>query len=346
MRKPRIFIASAGKNLHIAHALQGGLREYLPTVWDQGVFGLSSFALPSLIQRSQEADFAIMVLGRDEMHVQSDKTTTFAPNSNVLLELGLFVGSLGLDHVFVLVPGLHASDIKLPSDLLGLTVAYYNSEREDRNWDAAIGHIAFTIRNQISKIWKDTPAEYEAGLFAAFDPEFLQQIATTSRVEAYFIHSRRWRETHGDVLQRRIENGSISGAYFCFPDIRNFDFIRQLASRFDDGPSIPAMISDALTWAMTLMKESDQVTVRLFKRVPSYSFYIFDSHVFLAFYPLSIVRKPVPTVRAPIDSEIGSFVLRDISDCISKKEMEEISLLDLEKVCAQFRVAFGIQQSE
>ena len=96
--RPRIFVASASEAKEVAFALQQALEPaHLVTVWPQNVFGLSGYALPSLIERSAESDFAIMVVGRDEVRLKQDGTRVFVPNSNVLIELGLFVGKLDLE---------------------------------------------------------------------------------------------------------------------------------------------------------------------------------------------------------------------------------------------------------
>jgi predicted nucleotide-binding protein len=46
-----------------------------------------------------------------------------APRDNVILELGLFIGALGRQRVFMLIE--QGMDVKIPTDLLGVTPIVY-----------------------------------------------------------------------------------------------------------------------------------------------------------------------------------------------------------------------------
>ena len=73
-----------------------------------------------------------------------------SPRDNVLFELGLFMGRLGRSRTFVIRP--RGESIKIPSDLAGLTTAIYDSNRADKNYEAAVGPACDNIRKLIHKL--------------------------------------------------------------------------------------------------------------------------------------------------------------------------------------------------
>src|SRR5690349_11927339 len=92
--RPSVFIGSSSEGLKIARAVQANLDDAAETtLWSQGVFGLSEGTLESLVDRSQDFDFAILVLTPDDL-IESRTRRAAAPRDNVLFELGLFTGCL------------------------------------------------------------------------------------------------------------------------------------------------------------------------------------------------------------------------------------------------------------
>ncbi|MBK9260275.1 MAG: nucleotide-binding protein [Polyangiaceae bacterium] len=116
-RKPRIFIGSSVEGLDYAEQIQAGL-DYLaePTIWHQGVFGLSKGTLESLLDARDQFDFAVLVLTPDDMTF-TRKNKKNSPRDNVLFELGLFMGALGRDRTFIVY--CRDKEIDLPTDLWG-----------------------------------------------------------------------------------------------------------------------------------------------------------------------------------------------------------------------------------
>jgi predicted nucleotide-binding protein len=121
---PRVFIGSSAESLDVANGIQAGLAHdrFIVTVWTNGVFGPSDFSIEALERAAAETDFAIQVLGPDD-HVMSRSQGSLAPRDNVILELGLFIGALGRSRVFLLLP--EGLDVKIPTDLLGVTPLVY-----------------------------------------------------------------------------------------------------------------------------------------------------------------------------------------------------------------------------
>lgn len=130
MVKPRLFIGSSAESVNIAYAAQQNLRHSAEvTVWDQGVFKLSATALESLLQILDTSDFGMFVFSPDDL-LEIRGTENAAVRDNVILELGLFVGRLGRERCFILVPD-KSSDLRIPTDMIGMTPGTYETYRSD-----------------------------------------------------------------------------------------------------------------------------------------------------------------------------------------------------------------------
>jgi CRP/FNR family cyclic AMP-dependent transcriptional regulator len=97
-------------------------RPVVPRPWTEGVFQASRTSIENLVAAAQDADFAALVLTADDMTISRGKKKP-SPRDNVIFELGLFMGTLGRERVFILKPkGL---DVRIPSDLLGVVWLEY-----------------------------------------------------------------------------------------------------------------------------------------------------------------------------------------------------------------------------
>src|SRR4051812_3252851 len=136
--KPRIFIGSSTERLEIAYAIQESLdHDAQTTVWTQGIFKLSSSALDSLINSLDNFDFAVFVFHPDDV-TQIRQSSYETVRDNLIFELGLFIGKIGKDRVFFLVPR-DVHKLHLPTDLLGITPGTYDNTRTDNNLLASLG---------------------------------------------------------------------------------------------------------------------------------------------------------------------------------------------------------------
>lgn len=173
--KPQIFIASSVEGLDVAYAAQE-LLEYNAecTVWDQGIFDPSSYALPDLIERLKITDYGIFVFSIDDTAKIRGEEEEIV-RDNVILELGLFMGAIGQKNCFIIIPDSNER-IHLPTDLAGITMLKYNAKRKDGNLRAALGPSINKIRNVINnnKITKKVISEdvieqiYKIGLSAFY----------------------------------------------------------------------------------------------------------------------------------------------------------------------------------
>jgi CRP/FNR family cyclic AMP-dependent transcriptional regulator len=121
---PQLFIGSSKECLSLANEIESGLsrERIVVTVWSKGVFSASDFSMESLARVVDSTDFAVLILGADDTVICRKKETA-APRDNVVFELGLFMGAIGRQRTFLLVP--RSIDIKIPTDLLGITPLYY-----------------------------------------------------------------------------------------------------------------------------------------------------------------------------------------------------------------------------
>lgn len=144
--KPRIFIGSSGESLDIAHSVQEALEPVADTiVWDQGVFQPSMTTLEAIFQALDSSDFGIFILGADDVTTLRGSQVKTA-RDNVLFELGIFAGRIGIGKTFFMVPdgveGFH-----LPTDLLGITHLKFRANRD--NLMASLGPTCTRIKRAL-----------------------------------------------------------------------------------------------------------------------------------------------------------------------------------------------------
>lgn len=145
--RPTLFVGSSAEAVSIANELQAGFKHdpFDAIVWPNGVFGPGGVAFDSLEQMAERADFAAFVISPDDTVLSRDNQVP-APRDNVIFELGLFMGHLARERVFLVKE--QSSDVKIPSDLLGITPVTY-IWKQGAPIEAAIAPACHEIRKAI-----------------------------------------------------------------------------------------------------------------------------------------------------------------------------------------------------
>ncbi|HLA53511.1 MAG TPA: TIR domain-containing protein [Flavitalea sp.] len=132
--RPKVFIGSSTEGKHCAWAIQSNLRginkRVEVTTWDK-VFSHGYGNLENLLAQIQDQDFAVFVWSPDDRTQARGKTFT-SVRDNLVFEFGLFLGKLGRDRVFAVIPD-NQDDLRILSDLNGITLLEYDGERAHRD---------------------------------------------------------------------------------------------------------------------------------------------------------------------------------------------------------------------
>jgi len=147
----KLFVGCSVEGLSVARALQEQL-EHDPvhvTLWTDDLFTPGSNTAAKLVQAVDESDFGVFVLGPDDVTTSRDVTTQ-SPRDNVILELGMFMGLHGPERALFIRP--RGLDLKLPTDLLGITALDYDATHAVNDPIAAVASAASKLRRHISDL--------------------------------------------------------------------------------------------------------------------------------------------------------------------------------------------------
>jgi predicted nucleotide-binding protein len=145
-----LFLGSSKEGLTVVREIQNAFQhdDFLVRPWaTPGVFGASRYPLEALDQQLRSSDFAVLVLGPDDL-VLSRGSISDAPRDNVVFEIGFFMGALTRDRTFMVIP--RGEGTKVPSDLFGLTALTYAPGGPDTLAER-IGPLSNELRSMIIK---------------------------------------------------------------------------------------------------------------------------------------------------------------------------------------------------
>lgn len=147
---PAIFIASSVKGLEVAYDIQENFEGdgIDSTVWKQGAFEPSEGILDQIVSAAKTSDFGVFVFIPDDA-ARINKRNVSIVRDNVLFELGLFIGSLGAERCFIVLPEESKNRLRIPSDLAGVGYITYRASRDNRL--AALGPACNKIRKAVKK---------------------------------------------------------------------------------------------------------------------------------------------------------------------------------------------------
>ncbi|MGO4820612.1 MULTISPECIES: CBASS system CD-NTase-associated NAD(+) hydrolase Cap12 [unclassified Flavobacterium] len=151
MRKKRIFIGSSTEELDLANAAKAILefdKEFEVTiwneeVWEKAVFKLNNNYLNDLIRATLQFDFGILIGTQDDQVIVRGNEE-LQPRDNILFELGLFIGRLGLNNCAFLID----KEIKVLSDIKGISLARFERDNLD-SFTKAISQVKNLFKNQM-----------------------------------------------------------------------------------------------------------------------------------------------------------------------------------------------------
>jgi CRP/FNR family transcriptional regulator, cyclic AMP receptor protein len=146
---PKLFIMSSSEAKKVAEALRAGLEhDVFSKVWDDGVFFAGGYPLEALETQVNESDFAVAIAEPDDI-TESRGARAPTVRDNVLFELGLFMGKLTRYRTILIHPKI--KDLKLPSDLQGLTLLPYEPG-DASTISARIAPVCDKVREVVKKL--------------------------------------------------------------------------------------------------------------------------------------------------------------------------------------------------
>ena len=286
--KSRVFIGSSTEDLRVANAIQARLDfDTEATVWNQDIFKLSQFSLESLSKALDASDFAVFIVcPNDVVSLRGEQYTV--SRDNVIFELGMFIGRIGRERTFLVMPreeqGFH-----MPTDLLGLTPATYDSKRSDNNTSAAVGAACTNILEQIKHLGplnsgtqKDTTIDfgmhyYEDGRMPLEVSAKMIESATSevivvgSSLRAFVA---RMESEPDDRYKRHILEALARGVNFIFAVMNpNGKLAKDFALERNDTELVKhtitsiAVLTD-LVKEVRMLKLKGQLEVRTYRRIP------------------------------------------------------------------------------
>src|SRR5690242_3016904 len=126
--KPRVFIGSSTEGIDVAECLNLRLVKECETVpWNGSPFAISETYIASLEKALANVEFAVLVVTPDDLREKRGDESRI-PRDNVVFELGLFMGRLGRERTFIVCD---PATVQLPTDLLGVATAEFDSRRSD-----------------------------------------------------------------------------------------------------------------------------------------------------------------------------------------------------------------------
>jgi hypothetical protein len=186
--KSHLFVGSSVESLSVAYAVQENLEHDAEvTVWPEGIFEPSKTTLQQLLAVFDGFDFAVFVFAKDDVAIVRDREQPVT-RDNVIFELGLFAARLGSERCFLLTPRT-APDLHLPSDVLGLSPANYDDDRQDKNLVAGLGTACNRIRRVIQRMGpiasqvqaKAAVAQLAAGITEEVREDLKEAMASASK---------------------------------------------------------------------------------------------------------------------------------------------------------------------
>ncbi|MEA5510026.1 TIR domain-containing protein [Crocosphaera sp. UHCC 0190] len=149
--KPRVFISSSIESLAVAEAVQKNLEHRVKsTIWTQGLFELSSHTLEDLMVTLEQFDFAIFIFSFHDIALLEEKDYQLV-RDQVMFKLGLFLGRLGNQRCFIILPK-KVKKFSLPTDFLDVRSITYEPNSQEDNLLRVLDYACYNIQQIISQL--------------------------------------------------------------------------------------------------------------------------------------------------------------------------------------------------
>jgi len=151
--KIRVFIISSVEALPIGRAIEDAFEHdnFNVVLWPNDVFRVANYPIEDLERELEAADFAVAIAQPDDL-IKVRRQKRSAPRDNVIFELGFFMGRLGRARAVLMEP--RGEDVKLPSDLKGITTISYKYAEGDA-LPVAMSPACNRLRNHINRLGPD-----------------------------------------------------------------------------------------------------------------------------------------------------------------------------------------------
>lgn len=193
--KKRVFIGSSSEELGTAKIVKEILKNdydvviWDEKVWDKSVFRLNNNFLNDLLSATLKFDFGVLIGTADDKVVVREKEYMQA-RDNVLFELGLFIGRLGMDKCAFLVH----KDVKIPSDFGGIKLSMYNQN----NLVDKVEEIKQFFENSSSNELNFFPS---STLAAAYYENFVKYVCENYVKEnGFFYNGKKYEDCHFNII--------------------------------------------------------------------------------------------------------------------------------------------------
>lgn len=149
--KIRVFLICSAESLAIARAIQDAFEHdpFNVVIWTDGVFKVATYPIETLELELENTDFAVALAHTDDLTLSRDREWP-SPRDNVIFELGMFLGRLGRSRAILMEP--RDGDIKLPSDLSGITTIPYSFPDNRDEIAATMAPACNKLRNHIEAL--------------------------------------------------------------------------------------------------------------------------------------------------------------------------------------------------
>lgn len=145
---PKVFIGASLRSVNVLRELQNELTYEAQIVPWQHIFHLNSKTLVDLLEIVKIIDFCIFVFTPDDKQEILDPEN-LATREHVIFELGLFIGGLGKDRCFFIVPSKY-QEFHLFADLLDTEFATFDTSLT--NLRLALEPACNCIRDKIKRL--------------------------------------------------------------------------------------------------------------------------------------------------------------------------------------------------